>query len=113
MKRVFSFALCAIMMAVCSTAVQAQDKPSKKQRISREELAWGSRHVTSPMNLHSTMPQRRSSPSPVRITRKRYGRPGRPKKHDGLISVEERLEHSQKILDLRWEILQALQRVPD
>ena len=37
MKRVFTLALCAIMMAVCSA--QAQEKPSKEQRISREELA--------------------------------------------------------------------------
>ena len=37
MKRTLTFALCAIMMAVCSA--QAQNEPNKEQRINREELA--------------------------------------------------------------------------
>ena len=39
MKKMLSFAICAIMMAVCSTAVQAQTEQSNKQRLSREQLA--------------------------------------------------------------------------
>ena len=39
MKKLFSIAICAIMMAVCSTAVQAQPEKSKKQRMSREQLS--------------------------------------------------------------------------
>jgi len=38
MKKMLSFAICAIMMAVCSTAVHAQNNPSNQQRLSREEL---------------------------------------------------------------------------
>ena len=46
MKRTLTFALCAIMMAVCSANVQAQDEPSKKQRKSREEIAEAqARHI--------------------------------------------------------------------
>lgn len=47
-----SFALCAIMMAVCSTAVQAQTEKSKKQRISREQLAEKqARHIAHELAL--------------------------------------------------------------
>ena len=52
MKKMLSFALCAIMMAVCSTAVQAQTEQSKKQRISREELAEKqARHIAHDLAL--------------------------------------------------------------
>ena len=100
MKRVFSFALCAIMMAVCSTAVQAQDKPSKKQRISREELAEKqARHIAYELAFDDATTKK------FVVTYQEYQKEvwalGRPKKHDGIISVEEHLEHSQKILDLR------------
>ncbi len=39
MRKMLSIALCAIMMAVCSTAAQAEDNNGKKQRMSREQLA--------------------------------------------------------------------------
>ena len=40
MKNILRIALCAIMMAMCTTAVQAQDnKQSNKQRMTREQLA--------------------------------------------------------------------------
>lgn len=52
MKKMLSFALCAIMMAVCSTAVQAQTEKSKKQRISREQLAEKqARHIAHELAL--------------------------------------------------------------
>ena len=38
MKNIVKIALCAIMMAVCTTAVQAQDNnPSNKQRMERSQ----------------------------------------------------------------------------
>ena len=40
MKKIFSIALCTIMMVMCTTAVQAQDNnQSNKQRMTREQLA--------------------------------------------------------------------------
>jgi len=52
MKKMLSFALCTIMMAVCSTAVQAQTEQSKEQRISREELAEKqARHIAHDLAL--------------------------------------------------------------
>lgn len=52
MKKMLSFAFCAIMMAVCSTAVQAQTEQSKKQRLSREELAEKqARHIAHELAL--------------------------------------------------------------
>lgn len=52
MKKLLSLAFCAIMMAVCSTAVQAQTEQSKKQRLSREELAEKqARHIAHELAL--------------------------------------------------------------
>lgn len=39
MKRIMSIALCAIMMAVCTTNVMAETTKSDKPKLSREELA--------------------------------------------------------------------------
>jgi len=39
MKRIFSIAICAMIMAVCSSAAQARDDDGKKQRMSREQMA--------------------------------------------------------------------------
>ena len=52
MKKMLSIAFCAIMMAVCSTAVQAQTEQSKKQHLSREELAEKqARHIAHELAL--------------------------------------------------------------
>ena len=59
MKKMLSFAICAIMMAVCSTAVQAQTEQSKKQRLSREELAEKqARHIAHELALDDVTSQK-------------------------------------------------------
>ena len=55
MKRTLIFALCAIMMAVCSA--QAQNEPNKEQRISREELAEKqARHIARELAFDDAPP---------------------------------------------------------
>ena len=52
MKNIVRFALCAIMMAVCTTAVQAQNNPSDNQRMSREQLAEAqAKHISHELAL--------------------------------------------------------------
>jgi len=59
MKKFISFAICAIMMVVCSTAVQAQTEKSKKQRMSREELAdKQARHIAHKLALDDATTQK-------------------------------------------------------
>ena len=59
MKKMLSFAICAIMMAVCSTAAQAQTEQSKKQRLSREELAEKqARHIAHELALDDVTSQK-------------------------------------------------------
>jgi len=59
MKRIFSIAICAIMMAVCTTAVQAQDNQSKKQRMSREQLAEAqAKHIAYDLALDDATTQK-------------------------------------------------------
>jgi len=59
MKRIFSIAICAIMMAVCTTAVQAQDNQSKKQRKSREHLAEAqAKHIAYDLALDDATTQK-------------------------------------------------------
>ena len=59
MKKMLSFALCAIMMAVCTNAVQAQTEQSKKQRLSREELAdKQARHIAHELALDEATTQK-------------------------------------------------------
>ncbi|MBR6828807.1 MAG: hypothetical protein IKM76_11780 [Prevotella sp.] len=59
MKKMLSLAICAIMMGVCSTAVQAQTEQSKKQRISREQLAEKqARHIAHELALDDATTQK-------------------------------------------------------
>ena len=59
MKRIFNIACCAIMMAVCTTAVQAQDNQSKKQRMSREQLAEAqAKHIAYDLALDDATTQK-------------------------------------------------------
>lgn len=98
MKRVLTFALCAIMMAVCSA--QAQDEPSKKQRISREELAEKqAKHIAYELAFDNATAEKFIAT--YQEYQKEVWALGLPKKHDESVSVKERLDHSQKILDLR------------
>ena len=109
MKKMLSFALCAIMMAVCSTAVQAQTEQSKKQRISREELAEKqARHIAHELALDDATTEKYVA------TYKAYQQEvwalgPRVKRHQADTATEAeaeqankaRMEQSQKILDLR------------
>ena len=104
-----SFALCAIMMAVCSTAVQAQTEQSKKQRISREELAEKqARHIAHELALDDATTKKYVA------TYKAYQQEvwalgPRVKRHSAANATEAeaeqankaRMEQSQKILNLR------------
>lgn len=59
MKKMISIAICAIMMAVCSTAVQAQTEQSKKQRMSREQLAEAqAKHIANDLALDDATTQK-------------------------------------------------------
>ncbi len=52
MKKILSIIFCTMMMVVCSSSVQAQTEQSKKQRISREELAEKqARHIARELAL--------------------------------------------------------------
>ena len=109
MKKMLSFALCAIMMAVCSTAVQAQTEQSKKQRMSREELAEKqARHIAHQLALDD------ATTAKYVATYKAYQQEvwalgPRVKRHSSADATEAeaeqankaRLEQSQKILTLR------------
>jgi len=109
MKKMLSIAICAIMMAVCSTAVQAQNNPSNQQRLSREELAEKqARHIAHELALDDATTQKYVA------TYKAYQQEvwalgPRVKRHQADTATEAeaeqanraRMEHSQKILDLR------------
>ena len=109
MKKMLSFAICAIMMAICSTAVQAQTEQSKKQRISREELAEKqARHIAHELALDDATTEKYAA------TYKAYQQEvwalgPRVKRHSAVNTTEAeaeqankaRMERSQQILDLR------------
>lgn len=109
MKRLFTFALCAIMMAVCSANVPAQDEPSKKQRKSREEVAEAqARHIAHELAFDDATTQK------FITTYQEYQKemwalgPKEQREHKGEMTdaeaeqaIKDRFTHSQKILDLR------------
>ena len=109
MKKMLSFALCAIMMAVCSTAVQAQTEQSKKQRISREELAEKqARHIAHELALDDATTQKYVA-TYCAYQKEVWALGPRVKRHSSANATEAeaeqankaRMEQSQKILDLR------------
>ena len=109
MKRIFSIAICAILMAVCTTAVQAQDNQSKKQRMSREQLAEAqAKHIAHELALDDATTQKYVA------TYKAYQQEvwtlgPRVRRHQADTATEAeaeqankaRMEQSQKILALR------------
>ena len=59
MKRVYSIFLCAIIMAVCSINVQAQEKQGNHQRISRQQLAEAqAKYISHELALDETTSQK-------------------------------------------------------
>ena len=109
MKRVFSLALCAIMMAVCSANVQAQDEPSKKQRKSREEIAEAqARHIAHELAFDDATAQKfiatycEYQKEMWALGPKEHREPkGEMTDAEAEQAIKNRFEQSQKILDLR------------
>lgn len=114
MKKFFNTMLCAMMMAACSTAVQAQDAPSKKQRKSREQVAEAqARHIAHSLALDDATAQQFIQA--FQDYQKEVWALG-PKVHPGSKknqtdaeaekAIKSSFEHSQKILDLREKYYQ-------
>ena len=110
MKRIFSIAICAIMMAVCTTAVQAQDNQSKKQRMSREQLSEAqARHIAHDLALDDATTQKfvKTFCDYQKEVWAMGPKVKAPKKKAEMTDAETdqvikaRMERSKKILDLR------------
>ena len=109
MNKMFSIAICAIMMAICSTAVKAKDNQSEKQRLSREELAEKqARHIAHELALDDATTQKyvdtyKSCQQEVWA----LGPKVKAKKKEGMTEAESEqaikadFEHSEKILKIR------------
>ena len=107
MKCVLTVALCAIMMAVCSA--QAQDEPTREQRMNREELAERqARHIAHELAFDDATAQKFiTTYSDFQKEMWALG-PGEPREHKGEMTdaeaeqaIKKRFEQSRKILDLR------------
>lgn len=107
MKRTLIFALCAIMMVVCSA--QAQNEPNKEQRISREELAEKqARHIARELAFDDATTKKFIS-TYCDFQKEMWALgPKEHREHKGEKTdaeaeqnIKKRFEHSQKILDLR------------
>ena len=108
MKRIMTFAICAVMMTICSITNMAQDNHSKKQNMNRVQLAEAqAKHIAHELALDDVTTQKLVKTfsdyqqevwalGPRLINRK-----------DNLTDAEaeqaikQRMERSQKILDLR------------
>ena len=117
MKKVFSILLTAIMMVAFSTAVSAQEnngqQPSKKQRMSREQMAeMQAKHIARQLALDDATSQKftetfsayQKEVWALRPQGKQHGK----KKADMTDaevekSIQDQFDHSQKILTLRQE----------
>ena len=110
MKNILRIALCAIMMAVCTTAVQAQDNtPSNKQRMTREQLAEAqAKHISHELALDDAT-CKKFIDTYIDYQKEVWALGPRLKKHDkdsqtdaeAEQAIKQRMERSQKILDLR------------
>ena len=110
MKNIVRIALCAIMMAVCTTAVQAQNNtPSNKQRMTREQLAEAqAKHISHELALDDAT-CKKFIDTYIDYQKEVWALGPRLKKHDkdsqtdaeAEQAIKQRMERSQKILDLR------------
>ena len=110
MKDIVRIAFCAIMMAVCTTAVQAQDNnQSNEQRMSREQLAEAhARHIAHDLALDDQTTQQFIE-AYQDYQKEVWALGPRQKKHDkdsqteaeAEQAIKQRMERSQKMLDLR------------
>lgn len=110
MKNIVRIALCAIMMAVCTTAVQAQDNtPSNKQRMTREQLAEAqAKHISHELALDDATSKKFIGTyidyqKEVWALGPRLSRRQQQAETDAEAeqAIKQRMERSQKILDLR------------
>ncbi|MCR5679118.1 MAG: hypothetical protein K6G08_02765 [Prevotella sp.] len=110
MKNIVKIALCAIMMAVCTTAVQAQDNnPSNKQRMSREQLAEKQGKYIARELAFDEQTTQKFLATWLDYQKEVWALGPRLKKHDkdsqtdaeAEQAIKQRMERSQKILDLR------------
>jgi len=111
MKRFLTIALCAIMMAVCTTSVLAQDKRNKRQRIPREELALRqAKHIANELAFDDATTERFTQTfceyqKEVWALNPRHEH----RQHQDTImtdaeaeqAIKAQMERSQKLLDLR------------
>ena len=122
MKNLFNIALTVIMMVAFSTTAQAQDNQSKKQRMSREQLAEAqAKHIANDLALddatskkfvetfcdyqkevwalrpQAKRPEMKDGKMPEMKDEKKV------EKTDAEVekAIQERFEHSQKILSIR------------
>lgn len=107
MKRALTFALCAIMIAVCNAKVQ--EEPSKEQRMNREELAERqARHIAHELAFDDATAQKFVSTF-QECQKEMWAlgprEPREPKREmtdaEAEQAIKMRFEQSQKILDLR------------
>lgn len=117
MKKVFSILLTAIMMVAFSTAVSAQEnngqQPSKKQRMSREQMAeMQAKHIARQLALDDATSQKfietfsayQKEVWTLRPQGKQHGKK-KSEMTDAEVekSIMDQFDHSQKILTLRQE----------
>ena len=117
MKKVFSILLTAIMMMAFSTAVSAQEnngqQPSKKQRMSREQMAeMQAKHIARQLALDDATSQKfidtfsayQKEVWTLRPLGKQHGKK-KSEMTDAEVekSIKDQFDHSQKILTLRQE----------
>ena len=114
MKKLFNIALTAIMMVAFSTAAQAQDNQSKKQRMSREQMAEAqAKHIANELALDDATSkkfvetfcdyQKEVWALSPRAKRPEMKDGKKVEKTDAEVekAIQERFEHSQKILSIR------------
>ncbi len=117
MKKVFSILLTAIMMVAFSTAVSAQEnnaqQPSKKQRMSREQMAeMQAKHISRQLALDDATSQKfieTFSAYQKEVWALRPQGKGMQKNRAEMTDAEaekaikDQFDHSQKVLSLRQE----------
>ena len=109
MKNKVKFALCAIMMAMCTTAVQAQNNQSNEQRMSREQLAEAqAKHISHELALDDATSKKfivtyLNYQQEVWSLGPRLKRSQQANQTDAEAeqAIKQRMERSQKILNLR------------
>lgn len=109
MKNIARIALLAIMMAVCTTAVQAQNDQSNEQRMSREQLAEKEGKYIAHELAFDEQTTQKFLATWLDYQKEVWALGPRLKKHDmdsqtdaeAGQAIKQRMERSQKILDLR------------